>query len=144
MRGSDVMQESLFATRSVARFLPADHPLRAVRDSLKVALKGMDEVGADKAYDSADFIEACPRDRSDPACGQNTTRRESAIDARTTRHPGHEISQVVRKLIETIFGDARQHGTLRQLKQRGLDRADQVFCRGDDLRRLPTLIASSG
>lgn len=39
MHGSDATQETLFATRSVWRFVPADHPLRAVRDSLKVALK---------------------------------------------------------------------------------------------------------
>ena len=83
-------------------------------------------VGADKAYDSADFIEACRELGVTAHVAQNTTRRASAIDQRTTRHPGYQISQVIRKLIETIFGDAK-HGTLRQLKQRGLDRAGQVF-----------------
>jgi transposase len=104
-------------------------------------------VGADKAYDSADFIEACRSIGVTPHVAQNATRRASAIDERTTRHPGYAISQVVRKLIETIFGDAKQHGTLRQLKQRGLDRADQVFALAMtvvNLRRLPKLMADSG
>ena len=104
-------------------------------------------VGADKAYDSADFIEACRELGITPHVAQNTTRRASAIDQRTTRHPGYEISQVVRKLIETIFGDAKQHGTLRQLKQRGLDRAQQVFALAMtvvNLRRLPKLMTCSG
>ena len=104
-------------------------------------------VGADKAYDSANFIEACRTIGVTPHVAQNTTRRTSAIDQRTTRHAGYEISQVVRKLIETIFGDAKQHGTLRQLKQRGLGRAGQVFALAMtvvNLRRLPKLMAASG
>jgi len=82
-----------------------------------------------------------------PHVAQNTSRRASAIDKRTTRHPGYGISQVIRKLIETVFGDAKQHGTLRQLKQRGLDRAGQVFALAMtviNLRRLPRLMAESG
>lgn len=104
-------------------------------------------VGADKAYDSADFVQACRKINVTPHVAQNTTRRASAIDQRTTRHPGYGISQLVRKLIETIFGDAKQHGTLRQLKQRGLDRAGQVFALAMtvvNLRRLPKLMAASG
>ncbi|MBK6603816.1 MAG: hypothetical protein IPG28_20345 [Betaproteobacteria bacterium] len=45
----------------------------------------------------------------------------------TTRYPGYAVSQIVRKLIEIIFGDGKRHGTLRQLKLRGLDRAELVF-----------------
>ncbi len=73
--------------------------------------------------------------------------RRSAIDQRTTRHPGYEISQVTRKLIETIFGDAKQHGTLRQLKLRGLAKAGMVFSlvlTAVNLRRLPVLLADTG
>ena len=45
------------------------------------------------------------------------------IDARTTRHEGYQVSQVIRKLIETLFGDGKQHGaTIRQVKLRGLPR----------------------
>jgi len=49
--------------------------------------------------------------------------------------------------METIFGDGKQHGTLRQLKLRGLDRAALVFAltmTAVNLRRMPKLFAESG
>lgn len=104
-------------------------------------------VGADKAYDTADFVEDCRKIGVTPHVAQNTTNRSSAIDERTTRHPGYAISQVIRKLIETVFGDAKQHGTLRQLKVRGTQAAAQVFAlamTAVNLRRLPTLMLDSG
>ncbi len=88
---------------------------------------GRKSVGADKAYDTADFVADCRAIAVTPHVAQNTTHRASAIDARTTRHPGYAVSQVIRKLIETIFGDAKEHGRLRQLKVRGLPRAQQMF-----------------
>ena len=39
-----------------------------------------------------------------PHVAQNTTNRSSAIDRRTTRHPGHLVSQRIRKRIEEPFG----------------------------------------
>ncbi|MGA1087574.1 MAG: IS5 family transposase [Ilumatobacteraceae bacterium] len=104
-------------------------------------------VGADKAYDTADFVAGCRSIGVTPHVAQNTKGRRSAIDQRTTRHPGYEISQVTRKLIETIFGDAKQHGTLRQLKLRGLAKAGMVFSlvlTAVNLRRLPVLLADTG
>jgi hypothetical protein len=72
-------------------------------------------------------------------------RRESNIDARTTRHPGYAVSQVIRKMIETLFGDAKQHGaTIRQTKLRGLAKVADVFTLAMltiNLRRLPKLFA---
>lgn len=104
-------------------------------------------VGADKAYDTADFVADCRAITVTPHVAQNTRNRASAIDGRTTRHLGYAISQVIRKLIETVFGDGKQHGILRQLKLRGLDRAEQVFAlvmTAVNLRRLPKLFAASG
>lgn len=104
-------------------------------------------VGADKAYDTADFVADCRKIGVTPHVAQNTTRRASAIDERTTRHPGYAISQVIRKLIETAFGDAKQHGTLRQLKLRGVQAAGQAFAlamTAVNLRRLPQLLSESG
>lgn len=104
-------------------------------------------VGADKGYDTADFVADCRAIGVTPHVAQNTKNRASAIDERTTRHPGYAVSQVVRKLIETIFGDGKQHGTLRQLKLRGLDRAALVFAMtmtAVNLRRMPKLLAESG
>jgi len=104
-------------------------------------------VGADKAYDIAPFVDGCHEIGITPHVAQNTTRRASAIDERTTRHPGYAVSQVIRKLIETIFGDAKEHGRLRQLKVRGLERARQMFTLAMtvvNLRRLPRLLEASG
>jgi transposase len=109
--------------------------------------EGSKSVGADKAYDTADFVAHCRAIGVTPHVAQNTTHRASAIDERTTRHPGYAVSQVIRKLIETIFGDAKEHGRLRQLKVRGLERARQTFTLAMtvvNLRRLPRLFDASG
>ena len=72
-------------------------------------------------------------------------RRRSRIDVRTTRHPGYAASQVIRKLIETLFGDGKHHGgTIRQVKQRGQGKVSDVFTLAMlavNLRRLPALFA---
>ena len=61
-------------------------------------------VAGDKAYDTTDFV-AQVRDLGvTPHVAPNTTNRRSAIDGRTTRHPGHVISQRIRKRIEEPFG----------------------------------------
>ena len=109
--------------------------------------EGGKSVGADKAYDTAGFVADCRAIGVTPHVAQNTTNRTSAIDERTTRHPGYAVSQVIRKLIETIFGDAKEHGRLRQLKVRGLARAQQMFTLAMtvvNLRRLPQLFEASG
>jgi hypothetical protein len=71
--------------------------------------------------------------------------RPSAIDQRTTRHTGYSVSQISRKVIETLFGDAKQHGTtIRQVKLRGLQKVKDVFTiamLAVNLRRLPKLMA---
>jgi transposase len=86
-------------------------------------------VGADKAYDTADFVAGCKDLGISAHVAQNHKRRGgSAIDGRTTRHAGYAISQTIRKQIESLFGDAKQHrGILRQLKVRGLDKANFIF-----------------
>lgn len=56
-----------------------------------------------------------------PHVAQNIERRGgSAIDARTTRHPGYAVSQVIRKRIEEVFGWGKTIGPLRKTKLRGL------------------------
>lgn len=75
-------------------------------------------------------------------------RHEGTIDERTTRHPGYKVSQVVRKVIETLFGDAKQHGaTIRQVKLRGTDKVGDVLTiamLAVNMRRLPKLFAAQG
>ena len=85
-------------------------------------------VGADKAYDTADFVAACRQRKVTPHVAQNDGRRGgSAIDGRTTRHDGYRISQIIRKRIEEHFGWGKTVGRIRQTVFRGLRRVDQQF-----------------
>src|SRR5437763_8042517 len=61
-------------------------------------------LAADKAYDTRDFVGALRVLQVTPHVAQNTSKRSSAIDGRTTRHAGYEVSQQKRKRIEEIFG----------------------------------------
>ncbi|MEO9163163.1 MAG: transposase, partial [Casimicrobiaceae bacterium] len=113
-------------------------------------------VGADKNYDTEGFVSACREINVTPHVAQNTyeydtktgkrAKRESRIDGRTTRHAGYRVSQVTRKLIETLFGDGKQHGaTIRQVKLRGQLKVRDVFVLSMltvNLRRLPELFAA--
>jgi IS5 family transposase len=85
-------------------------------------------IAADKAYDTRDFIAACRERHVTPHVACNDTRRGgSAIDARTTRHAGYRMSQIIRKRIEESFGWAKTVGRIRQTVFRGLQRVDQQF-----------------
>lgn len=84
-------------------------------------------LGADKAYDTADFVARARAAGITPHVSQNTTRRRSAIDGRTTRHPGYEVSAFKRRLAEGIFGWAKTIGLLRKTRHRGTKRVGWVF-----------------
>jgi IS5 family transposase len=79
-----------------------------------------------------------------PHIAQNTSNRTSAIDIRTTRHPGYAISQQKRKLIEQVFGWMKTVGGLRKLRHRGGERVDWIVtftAAAYNLIRLRTLLA---
>ena len=61
-------------------------------------------LGTDKGYDAEDFVNELRSIRVTPHVAQNTSRRRSAIDGRTTRHAGYGVSQRIRKRIEEAFG----------------------------------------
>jgi len=85
-------------------------------------------IGADKAYDTRDFVADCRERNVTPHVARNDTRRGgSAIDARTTQHIGYELSQTIRKRIEEHFGWGKTVGRIRQTVYRGLRRVDQHF-----------------
>lgn len=85
-------------------------------------------LAADKAYDTRDFVQACRDRRVTPHVASHLTRHGgSAIDARTTRHPGYALSQTIRKRIEEHFGWGKTVGRIRQTVYRGLKRVDQQF-----------------
>jgi transposase len=84
-------------------------------------------LGADKGYDFPGVVAELRRMAVTPHVAQNTTKRRSAIDARTTRHPGYAISQRKRKLVEQAFGWMKTIGTLRKLHHRGGLRVAWIF-----------------
>ncbi len=84
-------------------------------------------VGADKAYDTREFVHALRALRAVPHVAQNRSGRASAIDGRTTRHPGYAVSQRLRKRVEEIFGWMKTVGNLRKTRHRGEDRVGWVF-----------------
>ena len=77
-------------------------------------------LGGDKNYDTQDFVTTARGMRITPHVAQNNTNRSSAIDARTTRHAGYQISQQKRKLVEQSFGWMKMIGLLKKVKVRGL------------------------
>lgn len=78
-------------------------------------------LGADKAYDTRDFVTTLRAMGVRPHVAQNLKRPGgSAIDQRTTRHPGYQISQKKRPLVEKAFGWMKQTGGMRKTKLRGL------------------------
>jgi hypothetical protein len=101
-------------------------------------------LGADKAYDAADFIEELRTLNVRPHVAQNTSGRRSAIDRRTTRHPGYAASQRIRKRIEETFGWTKTVAGMRKTKLRGLPKVDWAFtfaAAAYNLIRLPKLLA---
>jgi IS5 family transposase len=85
-------------------------------------------VGADKAYDTKDFVETCRELNVTPHVARNLKRNGgSAIDGRTTRHEGYEVSQRKRKCIEQCFGWGKTVGPIRQVMVKGLAKVDQIF-----------------
>jgi transposase len=86
-------------------------------------------VAGDKGYDTRDFVETLRSMRVTPHVAQYapTPHRRSALDARTTRHPGYAISQQKRKLVEQGFGWMKTVGGLRKLRHRGGALVEWVF-----------------
>jgi transposase len=93
------------------------------------ALPGQQRVtlGADKNYDTRDFVRELRELRVTPHVTQNTSGRSSAIDGRTTRHPGYALSQRKRTWVEEVFGWLKTVGLLRKTRHRGLARVGWMF-----------------
>ena len=85
-------------------------------------------LAADKGYDTKDFVSEMRGMNVTPHVSQNTKRPGgSAIDGRTTRHEGYQVSQRKRKRIEEVFGWTKTVGTLRKTRHRGLETVRWVF-----------------
>lgn len=100
-------------------------------------------LAADKGYDSRDFVKKLRGMVVTPHIAQKS--RYSAIDGRTTHHPGYALSQRHRKKIEEPFGWAKTVGGTAQTVHRGLDRVRAKFTMtmaACNLARLPKLLAA--
>ena len=84
-------------------------------------------LGADKGYDTRGFVEGLREFGITPHVAQNTTNRRSAIDERTTRHAGYDVSQRVRKRVEEIFGWLKTVALFRKARHRGVRRVGWLF-----------------
>lgn len=84
-------------------------------------------VGADKAYDTKEFVAEARQRNATPHVAQNNKKRKSAIDGRTTRHLGYMVSQRKRKRVEEIFGWMKTVGVMRKLRHRGLKLIGWMF-----------------
>jgi transposase len=100
------------AAVSMIEELEGDHPIT---------------VGADKGYDTRDFVEKMRERRVTPHVSQNNSNRRSAIDGRTTRHPGYTISQRKRKRVEEVFGWVKTVAGLRKTRHRGRELVEWMF-----------------
>ena len=104
-------------------------------------------VGGDKGYDTRDFVAECRNMNVTPHVAQNTKRSGgSAIDGRTTRHGGYEVSQKKRKRIEECFGWLKTIALMRKVRHRGLEKVGWVFtfaAAAYNLVRMKNLLANS-
>ena len=103
-------------------------------------------LGADKAYDQRELVQTLRELGVTMHVAQNTNRRRSAVDHRTTRHVSYAISQRRRPLIEKVFGWLKPIGGLRKVKLRGLEKVGwlvQYAAAAYNLWRIPKLHAQT-
>ena len=126
-----VLMENRHGLVAQAEVLPANGT--AERDAALVMIEAIPgnhpvTVGADKNYDTKDFVAEARHMQATPHVTQNAhARRHSAIDGRTTRHAGYLISQQKRHRIEEIFGWMKTVGGMRKLRHRGLQLVGWMF-----------------
>ena len=105
---------------------------RAERDAALLMAEAVPQgkrvtLGGDKNYDTREFVRELRGMNITPHVAQNTTNRRSAIDDRTTRHAGYEVSQRKRKRVEQSFGWMKIVGMLKKVKLRGIDKVGWLF-----------------
>lgn len=125
-----------------------DTPLAGLLRALKLGITSASgekhvTVGADRGFDARDFVEDLRELGATPHVAQNTSGRRSAIDGRTTRHPGYALSIRARKRIEEVFGWVKAAAGQRKTRFRGLPKVRFAFTfavAAYNLVRLPKLL----
>lgn len=109
------------ATGTAERTTALDMLKRAVASGRRATVAG------DKGYDTRDFVQRCRGLGVTPHVAQNEhARHPSAIDGRTTRHPGYTISQRIRKRVEEVFGWCKTIGNFRKTRYKGVERTQMA------------------
>ena len=100
----------------------------AVEMAERIAGEKRVTMGADKGYDTRGFVREMRERNVTAHVSENTNRPGgSAIDGRTMRHSGYQVSQRKRKRIEEAFGWLKTVGMLRKTRHRGVFKAGWVF-----------------
>jgi hypothetical protein len=99
-------------------------PAAALAMAAEIAGQGRVTLGADKGYDQKELVRALRERNVTPHVAQKVN---SAIDRRSTRHPGYQLSQWRRKRVEEIFGWLKTVAGLRKTRHRGIARVGWTF-----------------
>ena len=105
--------------------------------------QGSGTVGGDKGYDQRKFVDAAREAGLTPHVAQKV-ETHTAIDGRTTRHPGYDVSQRRRKRVEEVFGWLKTVGCLKKTRHRGTKLVGWIFefaAAAYNLVRMRTLLA---
>jgi hypothetical protein len=125
---------------------------RSRKTSTGMVRKTRVTLGADKGFDAEAFVRKLKEQKVTPHIAINARTyptgktRKTAVDQRTTRHKGYEISQRCRKRIEESFGWVKTIGGAAKLKVRGLAKAKSFFTPqmiAYNLIRIPKLLAAA-
>jgi len=103
-------------------------------------------LGGDKNYDTHEFVKKLRAQGVTPHVAQNNRNRGSALDGRTTRHPGYAVSQRKRKRVEEIFGWMKTIGLMRKVRHRGRKLVAWMFsytAAAYNLMRMTKLVGAS-
>jgi transposase len=139
-RNGLIVNTEVFPANGLAERAAATLMLSQLREDHRVT------VGADKGYDTRDFVAECRHLGVTPHVAQNSQRPGgSAIDVRTTRHAGYAVSQKKRKRIEECFGWLKTIALMRKVRHRGIEKVGWVFtfaAAAYNLVRMRKLLAS--
>ena len=155
MRGEVSKQEAMFSDLSPEKRVPAEHPLRRIREMVDTVLTEMSPrlarryadvgrpsiaperllragtqrstLGGDKNDDTREWVRELRKIGVTPHVAPNNTNRSSALDGRTTRPPGYQISPQKRKRIEQRFGWMKIMGMLKKVQWRGRKKVSWLF-----------------
>jgi transposase len=117
-----IVETELFAADGVAERHAAMVMLERIPGDHRVT------VGADKGFDTKEFVSECRHMNVTPHVARNEGRKGgSAVDGRTTRHEGYAVSQRKRKRIEECFGWLKTVALLRKVRHRGAEKVGWLF-----------------